>query len=465
MIETMRGGLPVEVDHLDADWLLDLVRESELMARQAERAKLNAANRWVELNAATTATGVETWGNAGALDCELPIAGDGAPALAAFSVEPFGAALGISTISAMNLISAAVELKHRLPGVWALVVGLEVATWKPKLVARLTTGLSAEAAAYVDDQLAPVLATRGGPTIEKAVAEAIARFHPEQLADAEQAGKAAWDVRVTHPGVGDWAGTSWLDATADTLDLTRFGDLIADIARRLGEAGDPDTLEQRRAKAIGLVADVHAGADLDDLVAAVVAAARSFDANDPEATEPGAGPRARQRGRGHGLQLYIHLTADDLEHGGIGSVDGLGATTLERIEDWLARHTAAGGRARVTPVIDLARTDAVDRHDPPPWMATQVRLRDQRCVFPYCQTRAADCDLDHVIAYRPPDEGGPPGQTNPQNLAPLCRRHHRAKTARRWRYRRARDGTYIWHSTYEGTFFVKDGGTLAVPDG
>ena len=116
-----------------------------------------------------------------------------------------------------------------------------MAAWKPKMVARLTSALSVEAAAYVDAELAPILATRGGPTIERVVREAIARFHPEKVAEAEQAGKAAWDVRIQHPGVGEWAGTSWLDATGDTVDLTKFGDLIADIARRLGEAGDPDT--------------------------------------------------------------------------------------------------------------------------------------------------------------------------------------------------------------------------------
>ena len=93
------------------------------------------------------------WGHAGALDCDEPIGAPGTPALAAFSVEPFGAALGISTISAMNLISVAVELRHRLPRVWALMEALEVAAWKPKLVARLTGSLSAEAAAYVDAEL------------------------------------------------------------------------------------------------------------------------------------------------------------------------------------------------------------------------------------------------------------------------------------------------------------------------
>ena len=42
------------------------------------------------------------------------------------------------------------------------------------------------------------------------------------------------------------------------------------------------------------------------------------------------------------------------------------------------------------------------------------------------------------------DDGGPPGQTRPDNLAPLCRRHHRAKTHFGWSYVRNRDGTYTW---------------------
>ena len=213
MFEVRLQGDAVEVDSLDAEWLLDLARDAETTARMAERSKLRFANRWVDVHAATPDSGVEVWGNAGAVDCEVPIGGPGTPALAAYTAEPFGAALGISTISAMNLISVAVELKHRLPQVWALMEALDVAAWKPKMVARLTGALSVEAAAYVDAELAPILATRGGPTIERVVREAIARFHPEKVAEAEQAGRAAWDVRIQHPGVGEWAGTSWLDAT------------------------------------------------------------------------------------------------------------------------------------------------------------------------------------------------------------------------------------------------------------
>ena len=56
------------------------------------------------------------------------------------------------------------------------------------------------------------------------------------------------------------------------------------------------------------------------------------------------------------------------------------------------------------------------------------------------------CDLDHIDPYVPLDEGGPPGQTHPGNLAPLCRRHHRAKTHTAWGYARLPDGSYHWTS-------------------
>ena len=82
-------------------------------------------------------------------------------------------------------------------------------------------------------------------------------------------------------------------------------------------------------------------------------------------------------------------------------------------------------------------------------------------VFPYCQTHARDCDLDHVIPY---DDTGPPGQTNPQNLAPLCRRHHRAKTARRWRYHRTDDGSYAWTSPHAEHYLVQGTGTITLAD-
>ena len=138
----------------------------------------------------------------------------------------------------------------------------------------------------------------------------------------------------------------------------------------------------------------------------------------------------------------------------VGEVEKLGPATLDLIRSWLN-----DSKATIQPVLDLNSTDAVDRHDPPPWMREQVILRDRHCVFPWCGRDARRSRPRPHHALRPPDEGGPPGQTNPQNLAPLCRRHHRAKTFTGWTYERARDGTYTWTSPHGRTFTVGPDGT------
>jgi hypothetical protein len=135
----------------------------------------------------------------------------------------------------------------------------------------------------------------------------------------------------------------------------------------------------------------------------------------------------------------------------------LGPATVAKIRDWLT----ASAHVTIRPVLDLARTDAVDAHDPPEWLRELVTLRDPHCVFPRCQIDSEDCDLDHIVPYDPgtPEDPGPPGQTNPDALAPLCRRHHRCKTTGRWRYRRNPDGTYTWQSPHRRTYFVTETGT------
>ncbi len=77
-------------------------------------------------------------------------------------------------------------------------------------------------------------------------------------------------------------------------------------------------------------------------------------------------------------------------------------------------------------------------------MRDLVTLRDGHCVFPGCNVDARRCDLDHIEPYLPIDQGGPPGQTSPANLACLCRRHHRLKTFTGWDYQRAGSGLYTW---------------------
>jgi hypothetical protein len=140
------------------------------------------------------------------------------------------------------------------------------------------------------------------------------------------------------------------------------------------------------------------------------------------------------------VNLFVHL---DPDQSGAVSIEKLGAATEQLLAEWLARHT---GRVIIRPVLDLGSEQAVDQHDPPAAMREICVLRDAYCVFPGCPRDSRACDLDHITAYLPMSEGGPPGQTHPGNLAPLCRTHHRMKTFTTWDYKRLDDGTYVWTS-------------------
>jgi HNH endonuclease len=67
-----------------------------------------------------------------------------------------------------------------------------------------------------------------------------------------------------------------------------------------------------------------------------------------------------------------------------------------------------------------------------------IGVRQRTCSFPGCRRPAARCDQDHTVPY---DQGG---RTCECNLAPLCRRHHRAKQAQGWRLDQPEPGVMVW---------------------
>ena len=126
------------------------------------------------------------------------------------------------------------------------------------------------------------------------------------------------------------------------------------------------------------------------------------------------------------LSMDLATLADLAVQGVVGPVHAgrWGTATTDLIRRWAVEWLGPDTRIVFRPVLDLtdpARITAVDGHDPPEQMAWYVRLRDPVCVFPGCTRPSSRCDLDHIEAYLPLEEGGPPGQTHPDNLAPLCR--------------------------------------------
>lgn len=219
--------------------------------------------------------------------------------------------------------------------------------------------------------------------------------------------------------------------TLDTTDAMAFAEAVTQTAAALSALGDGDDLDVRRARAVGILADPQRALDLQK---------RGIDPGRPTLGRTGGAVLwlLRDESQLHDIDTFPAAV----------TCDGLGTISSDLLRSWLADTTLV-----VRPLLDLHRADAVDRHDPPPWMADLVRLRDPECVFPGCHRGSRACYLDHIEPYVPMAEGGAAGQTSPIGLAPLCRRHHRAKTHTAWDYRYLPDGSYSWTSprgrTYE----------------
>ena len=101
------------------------------------------------------------------------------------------------------------------------------------------------------------------------------------------------------------------------------------------------------------------------------------------------------------------------------------------------------------PVVDLADHIHVEAYEAPDRLKDQNALVDIHCVFPHCTKPAPGATPTTSIAYA---DGGP---TCSDNTAPLCRRHHRAKTHSTWDYSVLDRGTYLW-TTPNGLKLIRD---------
>ncbi len=370
--------------------------------------------------------------------------GAGTPGVAAFTAEPLATALRLSPSSAQRLLADTLDLAHRLPRLWEQTQALLVPVWKARRIATATRSLSVEAANWVDRQLVGAAASMGTAALDRLISTAVARVDAEAQAEREAAERARWDVTLIHPR--RWAGTSELTATGDTLVLTDLHARMVEEADTLAAAGDDDPAGARRVKALAHL--VRHGADQ---------LAFGFDQAADSARKPAGRPKVR---------LYLHADLNDVVASGsggdgIGTVERLGPITRDLLKTWVGHS-----QVTVVPVIALNLAPHSPRHDPPPRMVEQVVLTDQHCVFPYCQVRARACDLDHVENWRPAEESGadpPRPGTTPDNLAPLCRRHHRLKTAGTWNYDALGPDHYAWTGPHGQELQVVGGTTVPLP--
>ncbi len=181
------------------------------------------------------------------------------PEVAQFCPAELGAELAISTYSAELLVGDALNLRHRLPRLWARVRTGVVKPWIGRKTAQATRSLTAATVAAVDEK-----ATRWADRLSWGRLEPIISA-TAIAADADYAQAEADRARADH---GVWLsqatdlGTKTAFIRGDAIDLLYFDATIDRIADGIGLLGDTTGEDTRRARAVGIVANPQQTLDL-----------------------------------------------------------------------------------------------------------------------------------------------------------------------------------------------------------
>ena len=395
MIDTLAGLGTGEADALTASDLLASIRASRDLENAEAARQLDLAARWADLHPPESIHSAAAFTVPGT-DHEEPLAGEGCPLVAEFCVAELGAVLGISSTSAKKLIGHALELRHRLPRLWSQVQSGHVPAWRARTVAETTIhstpSLTREAAVFVDAQVAAVAGRIGPAQLDRLVAETIKRY---DLATADPAadpvdGYLSVDPRhaTLHDDDVHFAGTMRFEAEldiADALDLDHALRHGAELQKALGSA---ESLDVRRAKALGDLARTQTALDLLNSTAGGRATGdeRATPLGGRVAGEERAGVSRPDLPTAREVVLHAHFDATT-----VGEQTVFGPTgrleerqrlvLLDQLKAW-----CGDSRTRVTfkPVIDLNAHLSTPATTIPDRIREQVVLRDRTCVFPWC---------------------------------------------------------------------------------
>lgn len=388
----------------------------------------------------------------------VDIGGDGSPQVADSCFGELAVALRSSAFGVRLEMADALDLRHRLPNLFAATLALATPSWLARKIARLSRKLSSEAVELVD--LAVSAAVEESPGRVLAIAEAkiieadLEGYREKVRRDAAR--KGVWFHRKRPGGnldeLGGEADVRGATVRLSTAGAERYREMVECLAEALegefapSDGEDPKTRDQFRAEAAELLADPHAAAAfLDGLADGGLPDTEPPelpDADQSDQPHPASGPARPARGTSRGGRrgtINVHLSAEVLcgLAPGVARVEGVGPMLLEHLAE-LLRHR----EITLQPVIDLNHVEAVNHYEHPTRIRRRARLRNAGDVFPHSSTSPTSrVDIDHPVPY---DRDGPPGQTSDRNAAPLARYAHRLKTHEGFDLAQLGLGAYRW---------------------
>ncbi|KUL38386.1 HNH endonuclease [Streptomyces regalis] len=315
------------------------------------------------------------------------------------AVEEVACALRLANVTAARRLEAATLLADRHDTTTGLLAAGQISYVQAQTLAEQLQVVDDSAAAQVEQVMAVKMPTQAAGQTRAALRREIHRADPEE---AEQRHRQ----RVRERGIKHYPQEDGMALFGAVLPAQQAALMERTVdSRAQGYADDGRSLEQKRADA------------LFDLVV-----------NQPGAVGGSGAGGVSGVGR-TGVVVQVTVPFDILvgEEDGPAELKGYGPVAASQARELAFAPGSVWRRLLTAPETGLLIKTDPTTYRPTAETERHVIARDQYCAFPSCRMPAHRCDLDHVrpFDHRHPERGGP---TVPENLQPLCRRHHRLKT-------------------------------------
>lgn len=398
-----------------------------------------------------------------------PFGGPGAPHVSEFLAMEVAALLRISKAKASVMIQGAVHLKWQLPDLFEKVERLLVDADRAVQASYAVSDLPKPLAEAVIARWSLIQERYAWSGAFRKLDELIAEVDPRRAEKEAEALERRGAKIFTSSDVLGLSALGFIEATVDVIDAKLFDAALSQVAELLKKVqGDDSSLEVRRAKAFGVLSRP----------AYALALIQQGINNLPQAElpiEPLGDDGLPLHGSAEGylpagcaghvcgtIEVPLARLQPKVEVQVVVEADAVGSTGIARIDD--AVHVAVdtlgevldGKAVRLQPVIDLPRMPEESQYRPSVAMRRAVLARWREEVAPFSSGRAIKKDLDHILEWF---KKHGPGQTNLDNLVPIPRQLHRAKTCGLWLIKMDDQGRAIWTSPLGYRYVVTRYGT------
>lgn len=321
------------------------------------------------------------------------------------------AALKWTRRTADNEMGLAADLRRRLPQVWDALIEGHIDVARAKVLVYGTTHLPIGTAQDVVDTIIDNAHRYTTGQLRTRLRKLCIEADPDEAVRRYETAVA--ERRVTSEA--DDAGTAHLfglDLPPDRLEAGLRH--INDLAKSLRRPGETRTIDQLRAD---VLLDLIAGADV-----------------------------AGNTGQGG---VIVHTTLESLaelsEHP--GELAGYGPVVADIARQVADRqHAGRWGYVIEDDITGLPLAVGTTRRRPTAAQRRTVEARNPTCIHPGCRMPAMASDIDHRIPWSEQQ------QTHTDNLAPLCRHHHRIKHEAGWTYQAIGNGDFEFTSQLGHTY-------------